>query len=192
MRERVPQVDRVVAGRMRRHLETADGCLRAMDLKLPVAQDAGWDEYDHEAVLRAYDVRYANRAAIAADILNKDDPGRAFQRIFARAVARWAGGAHDGDYHEPWSAFCARVGEALDRLHHDAAGTTLVFTSGGPILAACQRILQLPTERAIRLGWALANASVTQLVATEDGFRLGTFNEQGHFARDGARLLTFR
>lgn len=193
LRERLARVDRVVVGRMRRHRETADACLAAMGLKLPLVEDAGWDEYDHEAVLRAHDPRYAERAAIAEDILREDDPPRAFQRIFSQAVGRWAGGEHDEDYREPWGAFCARVEDGLRRLHAEPAHTTLVFTSGGPILAACRHVLNVPSEEAIRMGWALANASVTQLTMSESGFRLATFNEHAHvFAGGNAPLLTFR
>lgn len=192
LRERLPRVDRVVVGRMRRHRETAEGCLRAMGLRVPLHEERGWDEYDHEAVLRAYDARYTERAALAEDILKEDDPARAFQRIFARAVERWAGGAHDADYDEPWPAFQARVAEAMARLREGDAETTLVFTSGGPILAACQQVLDLKTEQALRLGWALANASLTQLAVGDRGFRLATYNEHAHFAGKRARLLTFR
>lgn len=193
LRERVPRVDRAVVGRMRRHRETAEACLGAMGAHVAIEEDRGWDEYDHEAVLRAYDPRYSERAAIAEDILKEDDPPRAFQRIFARAVGRWASGAHDHEYHESWSAFCARVGAALGRLQESPAETTLVFTSGGPILAACKDILRLPSDEAVRMGWALANASVTQLTASESGFRLTTFNEHAwYFERGASPLLTFR
>lgn len=192
LRDRVPRPGLALSGRMRRHKQTAEGCLAAMGLKLPVVEDAGWDEYDHEAVLRAFDPRYAKRSAIAEDILGEDDPARAFQRIFVKAVARWTSGAHDADYAEPWPAFRSRVHGALDRLRGHGAENALVFTSGGPIFVACQRALDLSTENAVRLGWSLANASLTTLVLRESGERLVTFNEQSHLARGDGELLTSR
>lgn len=194
LRSRLPQVDHAVVGRMRRHRQTAEGCLAAMGAKVSPVEDEGWDEYDHHDVLRAFEPRYADPAALAGDILAADHPPRAFQRIFAQAVERWTGGRHDGEYREPWPAFCARVEAALARLpqERDPPRRTLVFTSGGPILAACRSLLGLPTEVAVRLGWDLANASVTKLVAGEGGLRVATLNEQGHFAGENAGLLTFR
>jgi broad specificity phosphatase PhoE len=189
--ERLPRPDLVLAGAMRRHRHTAEIALAAAGIEREVVVEPRWNEYDHDALLRALDARYADRAALAEDVLATDDPRRAFQRLFARALERWTGGAHDADYAETWPAFRARVTDALARLHaRDDAETALVFTSGGPILAACQLALDVPTSEAFRLGHALANASLTTLVArASGGWRLASFNETGHAQ---GKLRTFR
>ncbi|HVM45588.1 MAG TPA: histidine phosphatase family protein [Candidatus Thermoplasmatota archaeon] len=194
LRARLPSVDLVVAGRMRRHRRTAEACLDAMGAKAPVVEDAGWDEYDHRDVIRAAEPRHADHAAMLEDLLAADDPRRAFQQMFSRAVERWASGLHDADYREPWPAFRARVDAALARAVEapGAPERTLVFTSGGPILAACASLLRIPTGEALRLGWGLANASVTKLVVGSTGARVSSLNEHGHFSGEHAGLLTFR
>lgn len=192
LRARWPEVTRVVSGGMRRHKQTAEGALAAAGLKLPVELDAAWDEYDHTRVLAALDPRYADREALAQEVLAADVPARAFHRIFARALARWASGEHDDDYAETWTAFARRVGDALTGLHARDEPVSVVFTSGGPILAACQAILRTPTEEALRMGWALANGSITVLSAGDARWRLTSFNEHAHFTGERANLLTFR
>src|ERR1019366_2043739 len=44
---RRPRVRRAVCGTMRRHQQTAGGCLEAMSRPAEWEVDAGWDEYDH-------------------------------------------------------------------------------------------------------------------------------------------------
>lgn len=186
--------DRVLCGGMQRHEQTARACLAAMGLPPTWTQDRAWDEYDHNDVLAGLDPRYREQSAIAADLARMDDPRAAFQALFARAVARWTGGAHDAEYRESWSQFCSRVADGLERL---ATGlgksqTALVFTSGGAISVVCQQLLGLPAERALRLNWTIANASVTKLLVGRGGIHLSTLNEHSHFEGAHAALLTYR
>ena len=90
-------------------------------------------------------------------------------------------------------AFLARVDAALARLVRGPGGTVLVFTSGGPISAACRGLLRA-TDPAGVLGHAfrIANASVTELAADEEGLVLRSFNDHGHFSGAHTGLLTLR
>jgi broad specificity phosphatase PhoE len=189
------QVGRVVCGAMRRHRQTADGCLLAMGVTAPIVVDAGWDEYDHDRLVVAYEPRFADRAALAAELGASDDAARAFQRIFAAAMARWVSGEHDGDYGESYAQFGARVAAALARLAEPSgAATTLVFTSGGPISAVAGQLLQVPPALQLSLGWTLANSGVTKVFSGRhgDGWKLSTLNEHSHLEGHGQKLITYR
>ncbi len=191
---RRPRADRVVCGTMRRHHQTAEGCLPAMGLPARWDVDPAWNEYDHQAVLRVYDPRYAEPASMAADLAASENPRRRFQEIFMAAMDRWVSGRHDGEYEESWPAFKARVNDALGRLHASLAKTqgALVFTSGGPIAAVCGGLLKLSGEETLRLNSRLANAAVTKLVCSERGASLSTLNEHAHFEGEHAAFMTYR
>lgn len=196
LRIRLPQVHLVAFGTQRRHQDTAANCLEAMGAAadLPKKSVAGLNEFDHDELLRKLDARYASREALAADILAAEDPRKAFQELFTRAVARWAAGHHDADYTEPWSAFRGRCHAALDEVT-SALGPSqvaLVFTSGGPITAICQSLLGTADEEAFKLSWTLVNCGVTKLLHTARGLRLSTLNEHAHFEGPRRSFITYR
>ena len=61
---RRPPIGRIVAGSMRRHQETAAGCLLGMGRPGPVETDAGWNEFDHEELIRAQVPRYGDHLVL--------------------------------------------------------------------------------------------------------------------------------
>jgi broad specificity phosphatase PhoE len=194
LRARVPSVTAAWCGTMRRHRQTADACLLAMGATTAVEIDHGWDEYDHEGIVAAFAPRYRDRAVLAADLAQTNDPLRAFQQIFAQAVARWVGGVAPADYRESWDDFRARVAASLAAVAKQLgkAETALVFTSGGPISVVCGGLLQVPEERQLQLGWTLANASVSKLLCRGDVVHLSTLNEHSHFEGEHRALITYR
>jgi broad specificity phosphatase PhoE len=192
--ERRPRTDRIVCGTMRRHHQTAEGCLEAMSLPFELERDAAWNEYDHQNVLHVFDRRYEDPAVLAGELAASDNPRKRFQEIFVASMDRWVGGQHDGEYAESWPAFKARVNGALARLNA-ALGKSqgaLVFTSGGPIAAVCGALLNLSGEDALRLNSKLANASVTKLVCGAKEIHLSTLNEHAHFEGEHASFITYR
>lgn len=163
-REPAPPV--VVCGTMRRHRETADACLGAWGTGAVERRiDPGFDEFDHGDVLARLRPDLAEPGGIARFLAASDDPHRAFQRLFAGAVARWASGEHDGEYRESWAAFKARCAAALGRMADLGGGErpVAVFTSGGPIGAVVQHLLGIPDDRILELHWTLLNGGVTRL-----------------------------
>ena len=191
---RRPRVRRAVCGTMRRHQQTAGGCLEAMSRPAEWEVDAGWDEYDHDDVIRAFEPRYRDPAAMVADLAASAHPRRTFQEMFVQAVARWASGKHDGEYRESWSAFRERVAGALSRVNAslEKSEVVLVFTSGGPIGAVCGSLLHLSDDATLRLSSRLANAAITKLVCSDGAVHLSTLNEHGHFEGDHAAMMTYR
>jgi broad specificity phosphatase PhoE len=192
LRGRVDPVRTVVAGAMRRQRDTAAVCLEAMGLDLPVTEDAAWNEFDHEEVLRVFEPRWADHAELHRDLVATGRPD-AFERAFLAAVARWTGGAHDVEYRETWPGFLARVDAAIGRLAGGPDGTVLVFTSGGPISAGCRAHLAVRDASGVLAhAFRLANASVTTLAGGPDGLLLRAFNDHAHLTRMGEGLITFR
>jgi broad specificity phosphatase PhoE len=191
---RRPRTDRIVSGTMLRHEETARGCLEAMGAPAQWESDSDWNEYDHQAILRVYDPRYADPATMAAELAASNEPRRRFQEIFVASMDRWASGRHDADYEESWPSFRARVNGALARLNVSLAKSqgALVFTSGGPIAAVCCALLNLSGHDALSLNSRLANASVTKLLCNEKAVYLSTINEHAHFEGAEAALITYR
>jgi broad specificity phosphatase PhoE len=187
--------DLLVCGNMQRHRETAEQCLTALGVAPSWDEDSGWDEYDHGAMLEAYDPRFGRKSNLAAELLKTgEDPKRAFQELFSKAAARWVGGAKDEDYDESFTEFCDRVGAALSRLaaRLGKSKTALVFTSGGAISAVAKLMLGLPAEGMLPLSYVIANASITKLISGSTGIRLSTLNEHSHFEGIDPKFLTYR
>lgn len=188
------QIGTVASGDMLRHRQTTQLCLQAMGRTTAWQADAGWNEFDHVAVIDALRPDDAGHARLRAELIAAPDPKRAFQAMFEQAVMRWVGGAHDADYAETWPAFRARCKTALAGLF-DALPQgldALVFTSGGPIAAIAQELLHVPDRDGFRLNWGLVNCGVTKLVRGRDGVRLSTLNGHAHFEGAHAALITYR
>ncbi len=186
-----------VSGGMRRHRETAAGFAETYVTLPPLQVDPGFDEYAHEAVLRAYRPDLAGRGAIAAWLANEADPRAAFRAAFEAAVRSWiehgdAPAAGDVAVPESFPAFQRRTFAALERLRATAAneGSVVVFTSGGVISALTLTALGLPSSGFFDLSVELVNAAVTGLRPTEAGWRLTTFNAHLHLLGHTPSLLT--
>jgi broad specificity phosphatase PhoE len=195
LRERLSRASAAYAGGMRRHAQTADTCLAAAGLSLNVRRHAGFDEFDHEDVIRRYEPRYESKLALVADMALSLAPRKAFQELYTRAVERWVGGAHDGEYSESWPAFCARAVRALEDVVRalGPSKTAIVFTSGGPITAVCRHLLEVGDAQAFRMNATLTNCGVTKVVYGSAGkMHLSTFNDHAHFEDHRGELITYR
>lgn len=194
LKQRKLQASHFVCGGMRRHAQTAADCLQSMSLDVKWEIDHGWDEYDHNEVLSGLDARYRSQSEIASDLLKHENPRRAFQELFERAMARWVDVAYHSEYRESWPQFCLRVEAALERTSAKLGKSenALVFTSGGAISVVLRKLLGLGDTRTLLLSASLANASVTKLLVGARGLTLSTFNEHSHFEGDDKRLISYR
>jgi broad specificity phosphatase PhoE len=187
--------DVIVCGGMLRHRETAEQCLKGLKTEASWDEDSGWNEYDHEAMLEAFDPRFSRKTNIAVELLKSGgDPRKGFQELFSKAAARWVSGENDEDYDESFGEFCARVEGALGRLTErlGKSRTALVFTSGGAISVVARHLLGLPDERTMPLSYTLANASVTKVIVGGSGVKLMSLNEHAHFEGLDPKFLTYR
>lgn len=202
LRARLPAVDAVYSGAMRRHRQTAEHCLAGLGLTLSEQPGtpnelrirAGFNEFDHQQMLECHKPMYSNRLLMMADLAITLNPKRAFQEVFEAAAARWVSGQYDSEYVESWPVFRGRCVQALQDVAFESgkSKTSLVFTSGGPITAICQHLLQIPDAHVFALNRTLANAAITKIVYGEQGLNLSTINEHAHFEGAHRELLTYR
>jgi broad specificity phosphatase PhoE len=184
----------VVTGRLRRHTQTAQGCLRAAGIDgVPVTVLPGLDELDADELIARLRPDLASPAALRAEFARGAMSKRQFQALFEDAVARWTSGRHDHEYVTSWPAFRAAVRDAWLTLAQQEGGETWVFTSGGPISVIVAALLGLPAERTFTLCWPLVNTSVTRIRLGRNAHQLITYNGWAHIVReDEAQLVTHR
>ena len=185
--------DSIVTGRMQRHLRTAECCLEAAGFDAPRRTLAEFDEFDHADILVRHRPDLADSDALMEELARAQDPHRAFQKLYAAAVARWISGAFDAEYVRSWSAFRTDVLDGLHALASDDARTIWVFTSGGPIAVIANAVLQAPSAQTFALAWPLVNTSITRVAVAERRSTLVGYNAWPHMeGADVAHLLTHR
>ena len=178
--------DVVVAGRMRRHAETAAGVLGGAGWTADVTVDDGWNEFDHHQVL---DVHGSPTAR------DGESERAAFQRWFEEATRRWTSGEHEEAYDESFAAFTARVDASMARLTGSlpSRGTAVVLTSGGAIAWVVASLLAddtaARTDLWLRLNPVSVNTGTSTIVRGGRGTTLVAFNAHDHLSPG---LLTYR
>ena len=176
----------VVAGRMRRHAETAAGVLGGAGWTADVTVDDGWNEFDHHQVL---DVHGSPTAR------DGESERAAFQRWFEEATRRWTSGEHEEAYDESFAAFTTRVDASMARLAGSlpSRGTAVVLTSGGAIAWTVASLLAddtaARTELWLRLNPVSVNTGTSTIVRGGRGTTLVAFNAHDHLSPG---LLTYR
>lgn len=175
----------IASGTLRRHTQTLQLCVDAAGVDATRLTLPGLDELDHVELLKRHRPDLASHAALSAELARSDDPQRAFQKIFAAAVARWTGGAHDGDYVRGWPDFRVQTLDALQALAERAAadeGDIWAFTSGGPIAVIVTELLGAPVPRTFALSWPLVNTGLTRVRLGPRQRQLVTYNAWPHLA----------
>ena len=175
----------IASGTLRRHTQTLQLCVDAAGVDAARLTLPGLDELDHVELLKRHRPDLASHAALSAELARSDDPPRTFQRIFVHAVARWTGGAHDGDYQRTWQDFRTQTLAALQLLSDRAAaseGDIWAFTSGGPIAVIATELLGVPVARTFALSWPLVNTGLTRVRLGPRQHQLITYNAWPHLA----------
>lgn len=187
------EAGRVFHGSMRRHQETMQGAHLHWHAFGPIVEHAGFNEFDSDEIIAKAFPEFKNKLVLGAWLATQKNRRKAFQTLFAKAVARWVSGQHDSDYSESWPAFSARVKTALQEVIAQSEGKNMViFTSGGPISAIAQHCLNLSNDKTFELNWTLVNASLSQLLYSSQNpekISLASFNEQQHLI---GKYLTYR
>ncbi len=194
---RLAPFDTVALGGMWRHEQTARACLSGFDLDYSAVKpqvDLGWNEYDHQEILRVYHPEFETAATMMAFVRTQANPKAFFEKSFNSAVNRWMSGAHDSEYTESWPHFQDRVQTALRRVitNNPTSKSIAVFTSGGPISIISQSLLGVDSKHMMRMNWTLLNCGITKLVDTGSRVFLSSLNEHSHF--EGAQnkhLITY-
>ena len=167
--------DRVVIGTMQRHRQTADAILAAMGgPPIELAQDAGLNEYDFEALFAAVGDE-GLPSALSATSSKKD-----FYKGLRHVLQLWADDRLPGAVPETWQQFQTRVQRARSAIQRTGGRRVLVVSSGGPIAVTAQQVLQAPAASAIALNLQIRNSSVCQYVFNDDAMSLVSFNSVPH------------
>ena len=192
--------DRCVAGGLRRQQHTAETTLaQLVSAGLPVPEleiDAGFDEFDAEAVIRGLLPAMLPDEPDALHVMRNAAQNRAeFQRLFALIIGRWLDGSHDPAGLKSWVDFVAQVEAALQRLlkRTNAGERIAVFTSGGTITALLHLITQMPAQQAFALNWQIVNTSLNHLRFRGSDVTLASFNNHAHLQlMNNPELITYR
>ena len=167
--------DRVVIGTMQRHRQTADAILAGMGgPPIELAQDAGLNEYDFEALFAAVGDE-GLPSALSATSSKKD-----FYKGLRHVLQLWADDRLPGAVPETWQQFQTRVQRARSDIQRAGGKRVLVVSSGGPIAVTAQQVLQAPAASAIALNLQIRNSSVCQYVFNDDAMSLVSFNSVPH------------
>ena len=154
----------VVCGTLKRHEQTLapiEQAFAAAGRPLPPPQrDADWNEFEHDAIVRAWAALHRDDPRLAAALTSKDR--RHVHALLAAALHAWAERELDGNVPETWDAFGARVARARSALDAAPRGRILVISSGGPISRCAQFALGCDAQRAVRLNLALRNTALSE------------------------------
>jgi broad specificity phosphatase PhoE len=198
--ERRAPLDALYAGPRRRQLDTARhmaaGAAELGRVMPEVAVVPELDEYPAIELFQAWLPRIAAEDPSLAVALGGDGAGpppsaREFLAAFEHIIHRWARGELDTGELETFAGFCERVGRGV-RAVMAAEGRgrrVAAVTSGGPISVAIRMCLGLAGEATLRLSWAIANASLTELRWRGDELSLFGFNAIHHLDNG---LVTYR
>jgi broad specificity phosphatase PhoE len=180
----------VACGTLRRHAQTLaaiEHAFTASGRSLPAAtQDADWNEFDHEAVIRAYASLHADDPVVVTATRERTDR-HAVHALLAAALHAWAGGELDGSIPETWAAFGMRVAKARATLSAAPPGKVLVVSSGGPITRCAQAALGCDAARAVRLNLALRNTAISEFRAVADDWQMHIWNMLPHLSSPAER-----
>jgi len=189
--------DAWIAGGLQRQQRTAELAANALDHTPALTVDAGFNEYDGDALFRAFlPAVLDENPTIAADRDRIRHDPRVFQKALEQVMRHWLAAttaAHDD--HESWADFKSRVAAALARLRDDYPRDSrfAVFASGGPIAVALGAALGAPDDKIIELNWSIYNAAIADLRSTRTGWRMLGFNDICAQREAGDPLLvTFR
>lgn len=182
------QLDRCLAGTLRRQQDTARLALQALQRSgcpaPAIETDPAFNEFDADGVIRALLPGLLPDEPEALHILRNGAQHRSeFQRLFALMVQRWHDGEHAHDDNlETWQSFTDRVGNGLQRLLDSAAsgGNIALFTSGGTIAALLHLTTGITPAQAFTLNWQIINTSLSHLKFRGHDVALASFNSQAH------------
>jgi len=191
--------DVIYSGKQKRQIDTAQQTMEMYENAAHAIQgsriDIAFNEYDFQEILLSFVKKIAGRESFFNDNALLYSDKKKFQELFEKILSDWATGKYRKQGLPTWEEFAGRVWNGIEQIMHDnqSGRTILIFTSGGPISAVLQKALGLSNEETIRLGWQIANASITKFLYKGERFALASFNETAHLAlRQGQELVTYR
>ena len=176
----------VCRGSLQRHRETlaaiADAFQKANRALPEIHEDADWNEFDHDAIVRAYATTHSDDLvqAVVADPSNR----RAVHGLLAAALSAWSRRELDNLLAEPWDAFTTRVARARERIMK-LRGKVLTISSAGPIARCAQAALGCNDEKTVSLNIGLRNTAISEFRSREGGWNMQIWNMLPHLSAPG-------
>jgi len=179
--------DHIFTGTQLRHRQTAEAILPGQEQASRFMSHAGLNEYDFEALYTAYMKQHPDEPA-AARGANR----QIFYQRLKMALTLWSEGRLLGALPEEWTAYRARVADALNHIQDHSDGSCLVVSSGGPISMAVGHMLELAAPKVIDLNLQIKNTSFCHIYFGKNALQLSSFNNIPHLDRDDRRdAITF-
>lgn len=184
--ERPVKFDAVYTGPRKRQIDTAQHMFDAarshgLDHPEPVMLE-DFDEYPaFELIDYFMPIVSKSDPEISAALANNAD-AKTMDRLLKQVLTRWATGELVCDELESFAHFENRVLRGLRHVMETEGGqrTVAIVTSGGPISVAMKHTLDLPSHQTMRVGWTIANSSMTWFRYRQDEMTLHTFNNVEH------------
>jgi len=167
--------DRIVRGSLRRHAETLAGIGEGLGAALAHEEDAGFDEYDSHALLRAYS---------GSEMAQGNDRREHF-RLLRSALYAWTDGTLALEPDERFEAFRRRVLAALVTIRAQEAKRVLVVSSGGPISTILAEVLGMPARGVVDLNLQTRNTGISEFRFSARAIHCVSFNNVPHLERPG-------
>lgn len=169
--------DLVISGDMQRHQQTAKNVLDELTSlgDKSIRLDPRWNEFDFEALLRAYISEQHPNA------LKPQTPSEFFSAL-RKALVAWSKNEIETPLPETWTAFEERVLASLNDLHTEEAKTIFVFSSGGAISMAIKQVLGLSPSGMVDINLQSRNSGVTELFCKDNRAYLSCLNHVAHLS----------
>ena len=175
--------DAVYVGPLRRHIETYSAIRRvALASGLDLPEPVVLDELDEAPLVELMRSSLQQRLPIDSELqalvkamADADSSGDdRLKPLLGHMLGLWMRGEIGGENVETYAAFRQRIRRGFDRLVGAEAdgGRVAVVSSVGAISVLVEHALGSSAEFGLRRVEAIPNASVTELVADPDGFRL--------------------
>jgi broad specificity phosphatase PhoE len=165
--------DAVVAGTLKRHVQTLAGISEGLDMPLLAASWPGLDEYDGQALIAAlHPEPLADASATEHD--------RHDCQLLRQGLLQWMLGRTHPVGLPDWQEFRQGVVDVLQLIQASDTQNVLLISSGGPIACAVSHVLATPPESTVELNMRLRNTSVTGLSFTPKHLVLQTYNTLPH------------
>ncbi len=193
--------DAVYTGPLARQKDTAQAitdAYRRGGREVPLIERSAFEEFDYRPVLAQYlqhaNERHPERPYDWATLMRDR---KLFQHFYAEALTHWVRGEADEvlEVGQTWEHFHQRCYQGLrEVIEANGKGKRVVIsTSGGVISALLKHTLELPDEKAVRIGWTVANTSITRLFSRGGEISMASFNALPHLERPEHKdLITFR
>ncbi|MBF0395588.1 MAG: histidine phosphatase family protein [Desulfobacterales bacterium] len=179
--------DMIYTGTLLRHRETAQSLIEAYKFNgfkpCEVKESKSFDEYDFKAIMKSIiPVLQAKNPQFneSLDLIFKNS--REFQYVFETAMIHWMSGNDNPPDLPSWNDFKDKVADEINFIMQNTGkGKKIaIFTSGGPIAATIQKVLQLSDYMTLKITCQIINSSVSRFKFNKESIMLSVFNDCNH------------